>query len=90
MRPLAVFALLIALVLIIGALAIAGVRKARSMSREHLSQLNQSGQTDRVAHPKTRQDYFLRPMSLKDTVLGLVGAALLVSAVKAVQSWLGW
>ena len=88
MHPLAVFALLISLVLIIGALAVAGVRKARSMSREHLNQLNQTGQMDRIARPKTMQDYFLRPMSLKDTVLGLVGAALLVSAVWAVQSWL--
>jgi hypothetical protein len=90
MHPLAVFALLIALVLFIGALAIAGVRKARSMSREHLSQLSQSGQTDRIARPKTRQDYFLRPMSFKDTAVGLIGAILLVSAVRAVQSWLGW
>jgi hypothetical protein len=90
MHPLAVFALLIALVLIIGALAIAGIRKARSMSREHLNQLNLSGQTDRIARPKTRQDYFLRPMSFKDTLLGLVGAVLFVSAARAVQSWLGW
>ena len=41
------------------------------MSREHLNELNQSGQTDRIARPKTRQDYFLRPMSFKDTLLGL-------------------
>jgi hypothetical protein len=90
MRQLAVFVVLIALVLIIGALAIAGVRKARSMSREHLNQLNQSGQTDRIARPKTRQDHFLRPMSFKDTVLGLLGAVLLISVVREVQSWLGW
>ncbi len=89
MEPLAVFALLSALVLIIGALAIAGVRKARSMSRKHLDQLNQSGQTDRIARPKTRRDHFLRPMSLKDTALALVGAVLFVSGVRAVLSLLG-
>ena len=90
MHSFAVFALLIALVLTIGALAIAGVRKARSMSREHLNLLNQSGQTERLERPKTRQDYFLRPMSLKDTILGLVGAVIFVGAVQAVRSWLGW
>jgi hypothetical protein len=90
MHSLAVFALLVALVLIIGALAIAGLRRARLMSREHLNQLHQSGQAERIAHPKTRQDHFLRPLSLKDTVLGLVGAALLVFAVQAVHTWLGW
>jgi hypothetical protein len=90
MQPLVVFAILTLLILVIGVLAIAGVRKARSMSREHLSQLMQSGQTDRIARPKTRQDHFLRPMSLRETVVAIAGAALFVTAVQAVQSWLGW
>ncbi len=90
MQSLAVFAILIALVLSIGALAVAGVRRARSMSRDHLNQLHLSGEEDRITHPKTRPDYFLRPMSLKDTLLGLVGAATFVFAARAVQAWLGW
>lgn len=90
MHPLAVFAFLVALVLVIGALAIAGVRKARSMSRKHMQHLNESGQMGRTAQPRTTRDRFLRPMSFKDTVLLLVGAAFLVVGVRAIRSWLGW
>ena len=88
MNSIASYAVLIALLIPIVALAIAGCRKARLMSKEHLQQLAQSGEEDRLADPKTKEDYFLRLMSLKDVALGLTGAVFFLYGLGKLQSWL--
>ncbi len=85
-----VLAILIAVVLGIAALAIVGVRKARSMSQAHVTRLSESGQTDRLVNPKSREDHFLRPLSLKDVALGLIGAVVFTLAAKTLATWFGW
>jgi hypothetical protein len=87
---LVIFLVLITAVLAVGALAVAGSRKARSMSKGHVDQLTQSGQAERLSHPSTRQDYFLRPMSPWDVLLGVLGALCLIVGLRVLRTWLGW
>jgi hypothetical protein len=73
--------LLVAIVVAISALAIFGVRRARSSSRAHAAELMRQGQVHRLAHPKSMKDYFLRPMSIWDVALAIAGAVLLTKVV---------
>ena len=90
MQSLVALAIIAAFFLVVGGLAYAGIRKARSMSRDHVSQLRQSGEEARLARPKTGEDYFLRPMSTKDVVVSVVGGSIFVASTFALKSWLGW
>jgi len=80
MRSFLLLAFIAAIPVGIGALAIWGIRRARSMSRAHVEHLREIGHTDRLNHPQTRRDLFLRPMSLADVVRAIVGA-LVVGAI---------
>ena len=90
MRNLAVVAILTLVLVAIGTLAVLGARKARSMSRAHIADLKETGMMERLVHPKTRHDFFLRPMTFGNIVSALIGAVIFVAGVRLVQHLLGW
>ncbi|WP_284620726.1 hypothetical protein [Aquabacterium humicola] len=61
----------------IALLAVLGIRRARSMSKQHITDLKAKGQADRLIQPKTTKDHLLRPMSLLDVALAIGGAILM-------------
>jgi hypothetical protein len=85
MRSIAILLFVCLVPLAIGVLAATGIRKARAMSRAHIASVMQSGQAERLVRPKTKEDYFLRSMSLRDVCLAVLGAALFTSAVHVIS-----
>jgi hypothetical protein len=75
--------LLILIVVVIGALATYGVHRARADSTAHAAELTRQGQGDRLAHPKSIKDHFLRPMSFWDVALAIAGAVVLTRVIGA-------